>query len=48
MTFNDPGWSVLDRGGRLERWTATSAAAFSVPRMSAASDTALTSGRASC
>ena len=42
------GMVRLARGGRLERWTAPSAAAFSVPRMSAASDTALTSGRASC
>ena len=48
MTFDNPGWSLLDRGGRLETLDREEVAAFSARPMSAVSATAPTSGLASC
>ena len=47
MTLDNAAWSLLDRVDVWSPWTVTSAAAFWVRPILAASDTALISGRAS-
>jgi hypothetical protein len=48
MTFDDPGWSLFDRGGRLETLGRDECRRLLGSTNVAVSDTALTSGRASC